>query len=145
MRTAVVTGENHQGVVVQTLVSERLQHASYVAIEVAHHGGVNTQRVIFNVRKGCVVFLGGLQGRVRRGVGQVQKEGLLAIGLNGFFGFISEVICHIALGLERFTAIKVHAKAAGCPLKFINDVKGLLSVHHIGVVFRQVKRAAMLE
>ena len=102
-----------------------MQHTANVAIEVANHGGIHTQCVIFNVRQCCVVFFGGLQWRVRRGVGQVKEEGLIAIGLNGFFGFVSEVIGDETLGLEKFAVVKAHAKTARSPLESVNDVKVL--------------------
>ena len=99
--------------------------------------------MIFNVRQCCVVFFGGLQWRVRCGVGQVKEEGLIAIGLNGFFGFVRQVIGDETFGLEKFAVVKAHAETTSSPLKSVDDVKRLLRVHHIGIVLWQVKRAGM--
>ena len=137
VRAAVVAGENNQGVVIQALVFEVLQHAADVAVQRADHGRVDAGGMVCNVRQGVVVLARGLQRVVRRVVGQVHEKGVLLVRVDGFDRLVGQVVGHVARRLKRLARIEANAPGVCGPQEFVDHVERLFGVDHLGRVFGQ--------
>ena len=57
MRAAIIAREDHQRIVIEPFVLQRLQHMADIAIQRADHRRINAQAVILNHRQRVVIFL----------------------------------------------------------------------------------------
>ena len=134
MRAAIVAGENHQGVVIQALVFERLQNAANVAVQRTDHGGIHAHGVVGNEAQRVIVLARGLQRCMRCVVGQVQEKGPVLVGLDHLDRLVSEVVGHVLGRLKRLAVFEAHGPRLGGPEKFVNWIKVLHGIDHIRVL-----------
>ena len=142
---AVVAGKNHQGVLAQAIVLERLQYPADAAVQGANHAGVYPQGVVCNMREGVIVLPLRLQRIVHRPVRQVEEKGPVAVGLYHLDGFIGVVVCQVPVRRKGLAAIEGR-RIAGCrPHHLVNVILFAFGVHHIRVVLRQEQRARQIQ
>ena len=119
---AVVGGEDHQGVVVQALVLQRLQHPTDVAVQVADHGAVDAQAMILDLRQGVVVGLGRLQRRVDGVVGQVHEERPVPVGVDRLDRFVRQVVGHVGRRVEHLRTVVLHGERQSAPQELVDRI-----------------------
>ena len=92
---SVVRSENNEGFFVKFQSPELFHYASHTLIHTFYHGGVNWVALPFFLWNGLVFFnhcLLGLQRRVYRIVGEVEKEWLPLILPDEGYGFVGQSV-----------------------------------------------------
>ena len=145
VRRAVVVGEDHQRVLIETLRAQGLHHPADAAVQRADHRRVDAQPVVGDVRERLVILARRLQGRVRCVVGEVEEERAVAVGLDHAHRMIGEVVGEVAVRPEHLAIVEAYAPRLHCPKKLIDRVGVGAGVDHARVVRRQKHGATMLQ
>ena len=145
MRRTVVVGEDHQGVLIETLRAQGLHHPADAAVQRTDHRRVDAQPVVGDVRERIVVLARRLQGRMRRVVGEVEEERAVAVGLNHAHRMIGEVVGEVAVWPEHLAIVEAHTPGLHRPNKSVDRVGVGAGVDHARVVRRQKHGATMLQ
>ena len=98
---AIVTREDHEGVLGHALFLERLENLADAPVEFLDDVAIDTAAAL------TLEAIRGEQRRVREGVGEVEEEGLGLVGsdeLRGFFGVAAGQLRLVGLGVDEFVA-----------------------------------------
>ena len=132
VRAAVVAGEHHQRVVLETVLPQRVEHLPHGTVERADHRGVDALGVVRDAWERVVVGAQGLQRRVRRVERQIEEEGAVPVGRDRPRRFLRQVVGHVGARREARASILRHGEGQVRPQETVDGVERLPGLDHRG-------------
>jgi len=155
----VVAGEDHQGVVVNAVIFQRLYDPADAPVQGLDHGHVHPHAMVGNFRmslnNGIKILLFGLEGAVDAPVRQEKKEGPVLVGLDHLDGFIRVVVGEITVRrktiassicrVRRRAVVKLDIIRPSSPQHHVNGAVSEIGIDHIRRVFRKIEATSFVK